>query len=298
MTTTIIFALMAFVGVYMVSDALTPPRPRVHLTERDQRPMLQRSMDTFFTPAAQRVITIGRGNTQQIKLDLATRLARANYPSPFSDPETTPDMVIGYQLLIAVVFAVLGGLFGLSYGLGSASLFVVLALAAAGWFVPLQVIQSAENIRREQLMLDAASTMDRLASFVAAGNTLPAAVRSLAERPGGAWVGEFRKIASAYAVGGDFGKALDEAMEQSGRMPEIVRVCERLRAAHEMGGGGVIRALRQMAGDARSNVKNLITRRGYENAIYMLAPAFLAILATAIILIAPGAIKMMSVLAG
>ena len=259
LTIMIVLAVVAFVGVTMVSDALTPPRPRVHLADADQRPLLQRTLDTFLTPAAQRVVTIGRGDVKQIRLDMATRLARANYPSPFSDPETGPDMVMGYQLLVAVVFAVLGGLFGLSYGLGSASLIVVIALAVAGWFVPLRVIRSAENARREQLMLDAASTMDRLASFVAAGNTLPAAVRSLAERPGGAWVAEFRKIASAYAVGGDFGKALDEAMEKSGRMPEIVKVCERLKAAHEMSGGGVIRTLRQMAADARVNVKNLIT---------------------------------------
>lgn len=294
MTFTIVLAVIAGVGVYAVSDALTPPRPRLRLTEPDQRPLFQRLLDSFFGPAAERVITIGRGDVKQIKHDLAQRLARANYPQPL----TSPERVLAYQLFIAFVFGILGELAGINGEMGGTGLLVALALAAVGWMVPLQVIKNAEQARREQLMLDAASTMDRLASFVAAGNTLRAAVRSIAERPGGAWVGEFRHIASTIAVSGSFEAALDEAMEKSGRLPEIVRVCERLRAAHEMGGGGVIRALRQMAADARTNVKNLITKRGYENAAWMIAPAFLAILATAMLLIAPGAAKMMMALSG
>jgi hypothetical protein len=107
-------------------------------------------------------------------------------------------------------------------------------------------------------------------------------------------VAEFRKIASAYAVQGDFADALGKAIADSGRLPEITRVAERIRAAHEMGGGGVAQALRQMAADARSNVKTVLTERGFRNAVLMVFPTFLAIVASGIVLIGPGAVRMMT----
>ena len=290
----IILAFLAAIGVFMVVDALGPRRPRVSLGAADERPATQRLLDTLFGPAAERVYGLGRGDVGQFKSDLNTRLARAGYPSPF----VTAENVLAYQLFTAVLFAVFGGAFALLVGLGPAAPLLMLGLAVMGWTTPLQNIAAAERERREQLTLDAASTMDRLASYVAAGTPLPSAIRSIAERPGGAWVGQFRAIASAYAVGGDFVAALDEAVEKSGRLPDIARVCERLKAAYEMGGGGVTRSLRQMASDARINIRLLITERGYKNAVLMVIPAFFAIIATTLILIAPGAVRMMSVLGG
>ena len=104
----------------------------------------------------------------------------------------------------------------------------------------------------------------------------------------------FRQIAADYAVNGDFDAALSNVNEKNGRLPAIVRVTERLRAAYEMGGGGVAQALRRMAADARVRIKLVITERGYKNAVMMVVPAFFAIIATIIILIAPGAVRMLS----
>lgn len=205
---------------------------------------------------------------------------------------------MAYRLFTAVLFAVLGGVFALLVGLGAAALPLMLGLAVLGWLVPDRAIASAERERREQLILDAASALDRLAIYVAAGHALPAAVRSLAERPGGAWVAELRKIAADYAVTGDFPGALEQAIERNGRLPEIARVCERLRAAYEMGGGGVAQSLRRMAQDARHTIRLLMAERGYRNAVYMVIPAFFAIIAIAVILIGPGAVRMLAVLGG
>ncbi|MDR7427991.1 MAG: type II secretion system F family protein [Armatimonadota bacterium] len=289
-----VLAVMAAVGVFLVVDALAPRRPRVRLTAPDPRPLGQRLMEAFFAPAAERVAALGRGDLGPKKADLSVRLARAGYPPPFSSPEA----VIAYRLFTAVLFAALGGAFALLVGLGAAALPMMLGLAALGWLVPDRAIANAERERREQLILDAASALDRLAIYVAAGHALPAAVRSMAERPGGAWVAELRKIAADYAVTGDFPGALEQAIERNGRLPEIARVCERLRAAYEMGGGGVAQSLRRMAQDARHTIRLLIAERGYRNAVYMVIPAFFAIIAIAVILIGPGAVRMLAVLGG
>jgi hypothetical protein len=53
-----------------------------------------------------------------------------------------------------------------------------------------------------------------------------------------------------------------------------------------------------MAVDARLTLKLLITERGYRNAVIMVIPAFFAIIAIMIVLVAPGAVKMVSVLSG
>lgn len=289
-----IMALVAAVGVFLFVDALFPRRARVRLTAPDTRPLGQRLMDAFFAPAAERVAALGRGDLARKKADLQVRLARAGYPPPF----VTPEAVLSYRLFTAVLFAAFGGIFALVVGLGTAALPLMLGLAAFGWVVPDRTIANAERERREQLTLDAASTLDRLAIYVASGQALPAAVRSLAERPGGAWVAEFRKIAADYAVTGDFPEALERAVERNGRLPDIARVCERLRAAYEMGGGGVAQSLRRMAQDARVSIRLLITERGYRNAVMMVIPAFFAIIAIAIILIGPGAVRMVAVMGG
>ncbi len=283
-------AFVVALGVFLAVEAVGPRRIRVRLTEQDQRPLAQRLVDTLFAPAAARMMTAGQIDVDEHRLSLARRLARAGYPEPF----TSCDAVLGYRLFYAVLFAIFGGAFCLVTNLGASALPVMAALAVFGWMAPDRTIATAERKRREQLTLDAASTLDRLAIYVAAGNALPAAIRSLAERPGGAWVAEFRKIASAYVVDGDFAGALNEAISDSGRLPEITRVAERIRAAHEMGGGGVAQALRQMAADARSNVKTALIERGYQNAVTMVFPMFLAIVASGIVLIAPGAARMMT----
>lgn len=288
----ILFALMASIGVFMLVDALGPRRVRVRLIEADTRPLLQRLIDSLFAPAAERMMTIGRGNLGARKIDLAKRLARAGQPSGF----TLPEQVLGASLFNAVMFAVLIGTFGLLIGLAEAAPLLMLVAGLIGWGMPARAIARAEQERKEQLMLDAASTMDRLAIYVAAGHALPAAIRSLAERPGGAWVAEYRRVASAYAVGGDLQAAFDETAEKAGWLPDIARVFERLKAAYDMGGGGTARALRQMASDARIAARMLIAERGYKNAVLMVLPAFFAIIAIVIILIAPGAVRMVGLL--
>jgi len=288
----VILALLAGMGVFLVVSALGPRRVRVRLTEEDERPFGQRMVDTFFAPAAERVMAIGRMDVQTQKVDLAQRLARADYPAPF----TAPDVVMGYRLFTGVLFAVFGAVFVLIIGLGGLALPLMIGLFVMGWAAPDRTINKAVQERSEQLTLDAASSLDRLAIYVASGSALPSAVRSLAEKPGGAWVAEFRKVASYYAVNGDFPAALDEVVDRSGRLPDIARVTERLRAAYEMGGGGIARSLRRMADDARTNIRLVLTERGYKNAVLMVIPAFLAIIAIAMTLIAPGAVQMVSAL--
>ncbi len=57
MNSTMLFAFMAAAGVFMVVMAVGPRTVRVRLVEEDQRPFLDRLMDSWFAPAAKRVMT-------------------------------------------------------------------------------------------------------------------------------------------------------------------------------------------------------------------------------------------------
>lgn len=295
----LLLGFLAAGGVLLIVSATQKARPRVQLTAPDERPFLDRMLETLCVPAAKRVARLGRHDWPEQRQKLAVRIAQAGYPPPF----TTPESVLSYRLFTATIFAGLVGLCGLilslvSAGFGAIALPLAAGAGVLGWFMPDQVMSNAIKERQEQLTLDAASTLDRLAIYVAAGYALPMALRLLSERPGGAWVAEMRAIASDYAVTGDFPGALDKAAERCGRLPEIVRVTERLKAAYEMGGGGIVESLRRMAKDARHRIKILLTERGYKNAVLMVIPAFFAIVAIALVLIAPGGVQMLQVLGG
>ena len=292
-STVVLLALIAAVGAFLAVQAIGRPRLRVRLTERDERPFAQRVIEAFFAPAAARVSTVlSRTSIADTRATLERRLARAGYPPPFTNAQS----VLGYRLFLAVFSAAWGVLFAAITGMGTMALPLALALSVIGWMMPDRIIANAERERVEQLILDAASTLDRLAIFVAAGNALSAAVTSLAARPGGAWVAEFRRIAAHYATHGDFAAALEDAIERNGRLPDVARVCERLRAAYVMGGRGTAQGLRRMAQDARTRVCNVITERGYRNAVLMILPAYFAVVAAGIVLIAPGAVRMLAAL--
>lgn len=290
-----LFAALGGVGIFLTVTALGSRPVRVRLTEPDERPFLDRLLESLFAPAARRVMTAtGQADLEEQEDQLERRLRQAGHPDPFTSTES----VLGYRMFTTVLFAALGGIFALLIGLGSLALPLMAGLGLFGWVMPNTVINNAIEEREEQLTLDAASSLDRLAIYVAAGNALPAAVRSIAERPGGAWVAVLRQVASRYSVTGDFAQAFKDVMEENGRLPDIVQVGERLIAAYEMGGGGISDSLRRMAQDARTDIRLMITERGYKNAVKMVIPAFLAIIATTIILVAPGAVRMMSVLGG
>lgn len=296
----LLLALLTAGGVLLGTEALIPRPPRQRLLAEDRRPLLTRLLEALFTPAAQRLSSIGgRRDPLARRHDLQVRLARAGYPAPF----TTPESVLGYQLFAAALFAGLVGLFGLFLmafaGVGPALILPTAGGAAAlGWLMPLQTLKNAERVRKEQFMLDAAATLDRLAIYISAGYVLPAALTALAERPGGAWIGEFRRIAAYQAVNGNFPAALAYAEDANGRLPEVTGVLERFKSAYQLGGGGLAKTLRAMANDARIRIRLLLTERGYKNAVWMVVPAFFAIIAIALILVAPGAAMMLLALGG
>jgi hypothetical protein len=290
LTLTPFFALLASCGVFLFVDALRPRRTRVQLNAPDERPLMPRLLDAFFAPAAERVLKVRRADLNLVRADLAVRLQRANYPAPY----LTVDAVLSYRLFLATLLAALGAVGGLMLNLGPGILVVMIGMACVGWLTPDKALSGAENERVEQLTLDAVSSLDRLAIHVSAGSALSMAVRDVAEQPGGAWVAEFRQLASAYAIGGDFGAAVEDVTDKCGRLPAIVRVLERLKAASEMGGGGTAKALRQMAQDARQTLKVLLLERGHRNTTLMVIPAGLAILAVIIVLLAPGMARLLN----
>ena len=132
MTLTLPFALLAGLGMFLFVDALRPRRTRVQLNAPDERPLMQRLLAALFAPAAERVLQVRRADLTVLRADLAVRLKRANYPSPYQ----SVDVVLGYRLFLATLLAAMGAVAGLLLGLGPGTVVVMIGMALVGWLTP------------------------------------------------------------------------------------------------------------------------------------------------------------------
>jgi pilus assembly protein TadC len=199
------------------------------------------------------------------------------------------------KLASATLLAVVGLGFGLLLaqigGLNPAmSLGVALGTGALGLFLPDLDLKGKVARRDDQMIADMASALDRLANFLAAGYPLPYAIHQLAERPGGIFVAELREVAAQYNVSGDLAAGVEALLEANGNLPPLIPFATLVRTAARLG-GGVSEALRALAEEMRAELTQRITARGYRNTVLMIVPAFFAILATLLVLAAPGALR-------
>lgn len=230
--------------------------------------------------------------------DVETQLKQAGFWQRVGAPYPDARAFYAYKLASATLLAVLGlGAGVLLASLGGFSPTVSLGIAAAtgalGFFLPDMDLKSKVTRRDDQMLADMASALDRLANFLAAGYPLPHAVQQLAERPGGVFVAELRSVAAHYNVSGDLAAGVEALLESNGNLPPLIPFTTLLRTAVRLG-GGVSEALRALAAQLRAELTQRITARGYRNTVLMIVPAFFAILATLLVLAAPGALRAFS----
>ncbi len=200
-----------------------------------------------------------------------------------------------YKLASAAGLGVLGLGFGvLLAGIGglppSLSLGVAAGTGSLGFFLPDLDLKGRVARRDDQMIADMASALDRLANFLAAGFPLPYAIHQLAQRPGGVFVAELRNVAAQYNVSGDLTAGIDALLEDNGNLLPLVPFATLVKTATRLG-GGVGESLRALAEELRAELTQRITARGYRNTVLMIVPAFFAILATLLVLAAPGALR-------
>ncbi len=203
-----------------------------------------------------------------------------------------------YKLAAAALVALLSAGMGafaasiLEISANSALLWAV-GGAAAGFLLPDLDLQAQLQRRDDQLLADMATALDRLANFLVGGQPLPQAINCLAARPGGAFVQELALVAGSYNVGVNLSTALQELLTLNGDLAVLVPFVNLCRAGQHMG-GGVSASLRELARELRTELKQRIETRGSRNAVLMVIPAFLAVLATLAVLTAPGFIRIMA----
>ncbi len=201
------------------------------------------------------------------------------------------------QLMAAALAAIVGwggGLLIAAAAQKPASLALPLGLLTAplGLLMPQAELNKAIRNRDDALVADMATALERLANFVAAGQPLGQAVLLFSERPGGAFVAWLRTVAADFSRHGDLAVAVEQMMEANGSPGVLVPFATLVRS-HIRLGGGVSEDLRRLAGEMREELKRRITERGYRNTILMVIPAGLAILASLLVMAAPGFVRMM-----
>jgi pilus assembly protein TadC len=236
--------------------------------------------------------------------DVETRIRQAGLWQRAGAPRTAgalyPDTrtFYAYKLAGATLLAVVGLGFGTVLAhIGdlspAVSLGVGLGTGALGLFLPDLDLKSKVARRDDQIIADMASALDRLANFLAAGYPLPHAIHHLAERPGGVFVAELRHVAAQYDVSGDLVSGIEALLEDNGHLPPLIPFASLVRSATRLG-GGVGASLRALAEELRTELIQRITARGYRNTVLMIVPAFFAIVATLLVLAAPGAMRAFS----
>ena len=229
------------------------------------------------------------------RADVETLLKQAGFwqrvGAPYPDTRTFFATKLASATGLAVVGLGFGVLLAAIGGLTPAlSLGVAVGTGALGFFLPNLDLKGKVARRDDQMIANMASALDRLANFLAAGFPLPYAIHQLAQRPGGVFVAELRTVAAQYNVSGDLAVGVEALLEDNGNLPPLIPFVTLVKTAARLG-GGVSEPLRALAEELRAELTQRTTARGYRNTVLMIVPAFFAILATLLVLAAPGALR-------
>jgi len=285
------FAFLGGLGTFLALNASQRRAPRTLRVRlgleqvQARRPLVDRLFGTWAETLLQR----------RDAADVETQLKQAGFWQRVGVLYPDVRTFYAYKVASATLLAVLGLGAGLILAsLGGFSTMTSFAVAAAtgvlGFFLPDMDLKGKVSRRDDQMLADMASALDRLANFLAAGYPLAQAVQQLAERPGGVFVAELRYVAAHYNVSGDLAAGVEALLESNGNLPPLIPFVTLLRTAARLG-GGVSEALRALAAELRAELTQRITARGYRNTVLMIVPAFFAILATLLVLAAPGALR-------
>ena len=288
--------LVNLAGVYLVLSAFQVQRvdlrSRLGYVQEERPPLAER----LFGYLAQQW---GRRGD---RAGLEHRLRLAGFWGDPSRPYPSVEAFRAQQLMAAALTALIGWGGGLLIAFvaekpAAMALPFGLLLAPLGLLMPQAEVEKAIRNRDDGLVVDQATALERLANFVAAGQPLPQAILVFSERPGGAFVVFLRQVAAEYVQSGDLAGAVERVMEANGNPGVLVPFATLARISQRLG-GGISEDLRRLAGEMREETKRRITERGYRNTILMVVPAGLAILASMLVLAAPGFARMVQTFAG
>jgi len=294
-----LLAAVAFLAAVMVYYAVFPPKaPKGSRLEKELlalsgmkapglglfegRPLLDRAFGPFLAEWGTR-LRFWLKNEEKVR----ERLQAAGWPRPF---RTVNDFYAAKVAGGIILFAAGLG-FALLLGFGGFAIPLAVGLGALGFFLPDLSVEQQAKRRAEEMTVEMAFVPDRLAIYLAAGHALPYAIRRVAERPGGPFTEELRKVALDYETGGDIREALENMVERNPGLEDVAWFASSLTFAQEQG-AEMVPVLRSMGEEARKKLNNILNARGHRTTLLLIIPVGLLIVPASLLLVgAPGFVR-------
>ncbi len=195
-------------------------------------------------------------------------------PTP-SAPFWNLETLWGTKIVYSLIGAVAGGLVMLwAAGLLGKPLYLVLPGVFlggfVGWLLPDTKLEGAVKKRQHLLTVEMGYRIPELAAYVRAGNSVIRAFRHLADRPGGPFIAEIRRVLAVYDATTSLSVALEQMVERN-----------QMRATSEFGqqvlmvekeGGSLGPALDVLSESAQDNLRCRLKEQAESNANAMTLP--------------------------
>ena len=240
--------------------------------------------------------SIGAFLTQRLNIMNEERLRKTLISAGMYD--TSPRVLIGYQLLCAVAFPLVWIWISAIAG-GSAALIVLAAilLAAVGWFVPGFVVQRRAENRLHRIDRGMPELIDLLVVTVEAGMSLSAALQLAGERMTGPVGDELRIVLQEQRMGLTPVQALENMV---GRCPTpAVEAFARAMAQGALLGVSIGQILRTLAVEMRKRRRALAEQQAQKAPIKMLFPlVFMIFPALFVVILGPALVSIFDALKG
>ena len=263
---TLLVALIAALAVWCLWQALTHPftvSTGAELSRREQyiSPMIDRAFGPLLGGASQLLRRVIRREDED-----AQRLLTAGQPAQY------PTVASFYAWKVfAAVALFLVGVGNAIFFFGAGFLPAAFALGALGLYLPDLQLNGLIKQRRMLIRTEMAFTLNRLAVYVSAGQTLAVAIMEIAQKPGSLFIEQLRFTADDMKVG----KSLDESFEglraRNPGVDDIDRFVETAKRALRIG-QPLAATLTSMGDVLQDKVMNETESRGHEKSAQMILP--------------------------
>jgi tight adherence protein C len=297
---------MAAVGVFLVfwglrrSPSATTAemvQERLRSYEGDQHPKsldeleLERPLsERILRPAIERFGKVLAARTpEQSRIDLQNKLTLAGNPGNLS-----PSDFQAVRMVIAVVFAAVGLLFGVVFGKPA-----FLAGGAAvggiiGFYFPVMWLKQKVDQRRKEIQLALPDAMDLLTIAVEAGLGFDAAMSRVTEKFHNALADEFAQVLQETRLGRPRLESLDAMGRRSG-VEDLHNFVQAVIQSEQMG-VGIAKILRIQSDEIRRKRRQKAQERAAQASLKMMLPMVGCIFPTLwIVLLGPSVLILMNV---
>jgi len=195
-------------------------------------------------------------------------------PTP-SAPFWNVETIWGTKVCDCLVGAVIGGL-AMFWLVALAGKPIYLALPSLfvggllGWVMPDIQLEGAVEKRQHLLTVEMGYRIPELAAYVRSGNSITRAFRHLADRPGGPFVAEIRRVLAVYDATTSLSVALEQMIERN-QMRAVNEFAQQVLMV-EKEGGSIGPALNVLAESAQDNLRCRLEEQAEANAGAMTLP--------------------------